>query len=84
MGADLYVWSVVRDLKRRVEALEQNGEKSADNLKPCPFCGEKEGDYLKVSITGSGRFSVFCGACGAEGANKHDKQEAINAWNMRA
>lgn len=56
-------------------------------LKPCPFCGRKNG--LLISSVYD-QWSVFCDAsgdkvgCGASCGYHRTKAEAIEAWNRRA
>ena len=49
------------------------------DLKPCPFCGNKEVAIRKGKYMWWG----VCIACGASGAYKSRKAEAIEAWNRR-
>lgn len=56
-------------------------------LKPCPFCGEKDLiDYGIMGGTMEGFDYVQCVKCGAEIHSIHNGKhiEAIEAWNMRA
>lgn len=57
-------------------------------LKPCPFCGEKEDiDYGIFTVTLKGFDYVQCQNCSAEiNAIYKDEQyiSAIEAWNRRA
>jgi Lar family restriction alleviation protein len=46
-------------------------------LKPCPFCGNKDQDAFICD----GR--VICYKCGAIGPLKKTKEAAIAAWNNR-
>lgn len=54
----------------------------SDELKPCPFCGNKVvwvfQDDCKPPI-----FDANCDDCGATGAPTDTKKQAILAWNMR-
>ena len=50
-----------------------------NELKPCPFCGNKEQDNF--IILDSER--VICGRCGAIGPLGKTAEEAKAAWNMR-
>ena len=60
-------------------------------LKPCPFCGDKESPHIHEhanSIEGDCHFVVEC-ECGAiqHGYGKTDStaiKRAIKAWNTRA
>jgi len=49
-------------------------------LKPCPFCGEKSDQVLRI-----GRLCgvVVCTVCSAEGPCRGTKKEIIAAWNTR-
>lgn len=61
-------------------------------LLPCPFCGHKamlnihEAD-VKPFMYFTDRYAILCdyndGGCGAEGAHRKDKDEAIELWNRR-
>jgi Lar family restriction alleviation protein len=54
-------------------------------LKPCPFCGDNGEATKAVKVSdGSGRWFVCCDGCGADGAFRIEKSEAIVAWNRRA
>lgn len=56
-------------------------------LKPCPFCGEKEDiDYGIMTGTMQGFDYVQCQSCGAEihAIHKGKYIDAIKAWNRRA
>ena len=55
-----------------------------DDLKPCPFCGDK---YISISRKGYG-VSVGCNSAGCFGCHVYSrefesKEKAINAWNRR-
>ena len=50
-------------------------------LKPCPWCLEKE-DY--VIFVKNGWFAIECGSCYAHGPVSDTKQAAIDAWNKRS
>lgn len=59
-------------------------------LKPCPFCGEKESVRLMKRYGKDGwqdRYYVLCeydnGGCGAESGWCYSEAEAIFAWNTR-
>lgn len=59
----------------------------SEELKPCPFCGNKKID-LHIKLTSVGNYFVFCGTeprylCGI-GPMKKTRDEAIAAWNRRA
>lgn len=56
-------------------------------LKPCPFCGEKDDiDYGVMGGTMKGFDYVQCQNCGAEirSINNGKFIEAIELWNRRA
>ena len=56
-------------------------------LKPCPFCGEKDDiDYGVMGGTMKGFDYVQCQNCGAEIHSIHNGKyiEAIELWNRRA
>ena len=56
-------------------------------LKPCPFCGEKENiDYGLMTGTMRGFDYVQCGKCGAliHAIHIGNEIKAIEAWNRRA
>lgn len=50
-------------------------------LKPCPFCGEKEKVYLRATLNETG-FWVECVACGTS-QRIRNREVAIEAWNTR-
>lgn len=60
-------------------------------LKPCPFCGNKDVEIHDVWDTISGKSyrgkTVLCnfdkGGCGAECGTRITEAEAIEAWNRR-
>lgn len=55
-------------------------------LKPCPFCGTKEGlNNLLVGRFAREIWSVGCFSvrCGCEGPLRKTKSGAIQAWNRR-
>lgn len=57
------------------------------DLKPCPFCGEKDLiDYGIMGGTMEGFDYVQCANCGAEinSVHKGNYIEAVEAWNRRA
>ncbi|ENK7136053.1 Lar family restriction alleviation protein [Enterobacter roggenkampii] len=50
-------------------------------LKPCPFCGQKN---LLISHQNRNICSVVCFDCGGEGPEELSRKEAITSWNRRA
>lgn len=57
-----------------------------EELKPCPFCGEKQDiDYGIMTGTMKGFDYVQCQTCGAEihAIHKGRYVNAIEAWNRR-
>lgn len=53
-------------------------------LKPCPFCGEKEDiDYGYMIGTMRGYCYVCCNECLAEIHTSGTPADAIRAWNRR-
>ncbi len=65
-----------------------------NELRPCPFCGNKNvsvvTDNLEYSLgfVDFADFQVICSTtskgCGATSGKYSDKDEAIEAWNRRA
>ena len=62
-----------------------------DDLKPCPFCGEKEPVRFMTRKGKDGfrdYFYVLCeydtGGCGASSGWHHYEDDAVDAWNNRA
>ena len=65
---------------------------SKDNLSPCPFCGNNNGN-IRIRRMGNKGYRVVCGNCGACGPyvavkDWHDNRmiaqgQAIKAWNDR-
>lgn len=56
------------------------------NLKPCPFCGEKNTRIRRWEVGGTTRhyeYSVICMHCGAEGPSDLNESGAVEMWNMR-
>lgn len=49
------------------------------DLKPCPFCGEKE----DIRVTNWGLWRFWCAKCLAKSCDKLSEKEAIEAWNRR-
>ena len=58
---------------------------TALNLKKCPFCGcaSARVDRRKISDRTSA-YLTRCYVCGAQTRLYHDKEDAAEAWNMRA
>ena len=56
----------------------------ADELKPCPFCGNA--DIVKmIGVRDERGHSMMCGKCGVrQGCNGSSMDQAIAAWNTRA
>lgn len=52
---------------------------SNDELLPCPFCGGEP----KLMLAGN-FYRIGCWDCLAVGVDKHEKSDAIAAWNRRA
>ena len=51
-------------------------------LKPCPFCGEKE--KIGFDFYDDDSVCIECWGCLAHGTLASDKTTAIEAWNRRA
>ena len=66
---------------------EQKDGGSADDLKPCPFCGgEAMADYAEPVWKDEIHWYVFCTSCYAKIEIFNDKEsyrKAIAAWNRR-
>lgn len=56
----------------------------SEELKPCPFCGNKKCGTGEVLNKYCEYERVSCGACGAEGPGAELKKEAYELWNTRA
>lgn len=54
---------------------------TADDLLPCPFCGQRARLFPPVWVED---FSVACIHCEAEGPHRRTGPEAIEGWNRRA
>lgn len=56
------------------------------NLKPCPFCGDKEAVVtIRINTKNTVRFNVRCRQCSCMLNRRFvSEQEAENAWNRRA
>lgn len=60
-------------------------------LKPCPFCGSREGVHLsreRDNTDMAWQYQVVCDynffGCGASGCFNADPKKAVEAWNRRA
>ena len=55
-----------------------------NNLRECPFCGEKEAEYTqdKDDYGDTSRY-VRCGYCGSRGEECATREQAETAWNQR-
>ena len=53
-------------------------ERLAEELKPCPFCGETE-----LYFRGRGIGQITCKTCGSEGPEKYSQEAAEECWNYR-
>ena len=49
-----------------------------EQLKPCPFCGEKA-----EVVYEQGWYKVGCCECWCQTQGFHDLEDAIKAWNKR-
>ena len=65
-------------------------ETAYNQLKCCPFCGQKEALNIITRLGKDGwrdRYCVQCsydhGGCGAESGHYHSIKEALDAWNKR-
>ena len=54
----------------------------SSDLKPCPFCGEKDGEYQVTDVYR--RHFVMCAVCESRGPTGITKWEARCEWNQRA
>jgi transcription elongation factor Elf1 len=53
-----------------------------DEMQPCPFCDNVCAATMKSNtMQGIPVWTVLCGICGAHGALKESRQEAIDSWN---
>lgn len=53
-----------------------------EELKPCPFCGEK--DFLEETELDGGRTTcVWCNHCGSQGPYADNEKIAKKLWNKR-
>jgi Lar family restriction alleviation protein len=71
-------WSILHNLKRRKESMEQEDQVK---IKNCPFCGSK-GYVLGPTINGA--YIMKCLKCGIEKRPLVGRNKAIHAWNRRA
>ena len=55
----------------------------SDSFLPCPFCGPGMSVVETVLSDQSGRWQVFCGACGSSSGSTKTEAEAIATWNRR-
>jgi Lar family restriction alleviation protein len=55
-----------------------------EELKPCPFCGNKNEDYEHELNGEDRRFCYSCGHCGAKAPGGDCIHEAVEEWNKRA
>ena len=58
-----------------------------EELKPCPFCGNKKPQTWWDWTTPKGKnegFNIICNQCEQACVNRIYKHEAIQAWNGRA
>ena len=54
--------------------------KDQEELKPCPFCGEKQ-RFIQKGVVYAW---IMCGGCYASGPDRETLELAIKAWNERA
>ena len=52
-------------------------------LKPCPFCGNCDANWMRLLIDEDGEYRVRCAKCNADGPIQKFKTLAIRAWNGR-
>ena len=71
-------------IKREEQAImwlqERQKMKETNKIKLCPFCGNR---IMSINDDSYGMY-VYCDICGAQGAKKTTKLDAIEAWNRRA
>jgi Lar family restriction alleviation protein len=74
---DLLVWA---DVEAPGAAYRTGGETMTTKTEPgsCPYCEDSDGVIVEKGITG---YHVQCDDCSMRGPFKHDKVEAIVAWN---
>ena len=56
-------------------------------LKPCPFCGQKEAKFQHYDVLENGEVGEFCGIrcqyCGINFFTDGTESETIREWNIR-
>lgn len=59
---------------------------ATSELKPCPFCGERERlrPFRFMQVAATNRQYVICVACETHGPVGDGEEAAIAAWNRRA
>ena len=52
---------------------------------PCPFCGNKGGEFMPLfsQMVGEGEILIGCNCCFAKGPFRDNYNEAVKAWNTR-
>lgn len=55
----------------------------SNELKPCPFCGNKYLWLEDIGIRGTARYYVICTTCGAKSNFEKTPEEAMKKWNER-
>lgn len=70
-------------MEEKEEKKEQIQEKK--KLKDCPFCGKNVLTIFSGRNYLNGKFGVkvYCRNCGASGAWRDTREEAIQAWEQR-
>ena len=51
------------------------------SFSPCPFCGNSDKDWMRVSVDEEREYRVCCAKCSASGPIKKFKAQAVRAWN---
>lgn len=55
-----------------------------NELKPCPFCGDRGEVFVYYSCLNGSKWGVRCFSCGISQRVIHgSREEAIEAWNRR-
>lgn len=54
-----------------------------DALLPCEHCGPGKSRCRTVECPISGRWLIFCGACGSSSGSRKTEKQAIELWNTR-